>query len=410
MRRSILASLAVSLGLLMSTKLLKGRAPTCALTHEILSLSTIVAIVVHAVALLGDKFLHPSIADITIPFVSSYKSGWMTLGIVSGWALILLGLSYYARRTIGAVRWRKLHRFTALAWLGGLVHSLGMGTDAGQLWFLAMIAIVAIPALALLVMRLSGAGRERPGRPAAGRSVDSGPSRAPPAPAGARGGAAAAATGTRPSGSQPGRVAAGRVAGVAQRARPVAVLSGSYRPGRVPDDEPRELATALRPAGPAAGQRDRVKAPAGDDHPRVVGVGVDGDPAARAGIAPALKAGRVERRAEQAGGGERVADRARAVVAAGLEGAVAAAPDVGQRRDRVAGGDHLGDRGRRAGRRLDHAAGVDPDTADDGGAAAAAAARACGGRLRLERVQACVEIVQLRGVRRARAELRRSAG
>ena len=47
------------------------------------------------------------------------------------------------------MRWRKLHRFTALAWLGGLVHSLGMGTDAGQLWFLAMMAIVAIPALAL---------------------------------------------------------------------------------------------------------------------------------------------------------------------------------------------------------------------------------------------------------------------
>jgi sulfoxide reductase heme-binding subunit YedZ len=110
---------------------------------------------VHAAALLGDRFLHPSLADIAVPFVSSYKSGWMTLGIVSGWATIVLGLSYYARRAIGAVRWRKLHRLTALAWLGGLVHSLGMGTDAGQLWFLAMAAIVAVPALALLGIRAS---------------------------------------------------------------------------------------------------------------------------------------------------------------------------------------------------------------------------------------------------------------
>jgi methionine sulfoxide reductase heme-binding subunit len=169
----ILASLAVSLGLLMSTKLVKGKTIELRAAHEILSLSTIVAVVVHAVALLGDRYLHPSIADIAVPFASSYKSGWTTLGIVSGWSLILLGLSYYARRAIGAVRWRKLHRFTALAWVGGLVHALGEGTDAGQIWFLAMCAIVAIPALALLAMRtLGGSTADR----APARSTQAAPS------------------------------------------------------------------------------------------------------------------------------------------------------------------------------------------------------------------------------------------
>lgn len=162
----VLASLAVSLGLLMSTKLLRGRAADLRATHEILSLSTIVAIVVHAVALFGDKFLHPSLADLTVPFASGYKTAWMSLGIVGGWSLILLGLSYYARRTIGAKRWRMLHRFTALAWLAGLAHAIGMGTDAGQTWFLAMTGIVAVPALALLLLRLGGtSGRAAP-RPA----------------------------------------------------------------------------------------------------------------------------------------------------------------------------------------------------------------------------------------------------
>jgi sulfoxide reductase heme-binding subunit YedZ len=154
----VLASLAVSLGLLMSTKLLKGRTTDLRAAHDTLALATIVAIVVHGVTLLGDAFLHPSIADISIPFVSSYKTFWTSLGIVGGWSLILLGLSYYARRWVGAVRWRKLHRFTALAWLLGLMHALGEGTDAGQLWFLAMVALVAIPALALLAMRLAGSG------------------------------------------------------------------------------------------------------------------------------------------------------------------------------------------------------------------------------------------------------------
>jgi sulfoxide reductase heme-binding subunit YedZ len=155
----ILASLAVSLGLLMSTKLLKGRGADLRATHEILSLSTIVAIVLHGVSLLGDAYLHPSIADISIPFVSTYKTVWTTLGILGGWALVLLGLSYYARRRIGTARWRKLHRFTALAWLAGLGHALGEGTDAGQVWFLAMLAVVAIPALALLATRVLKARR-----------------------------------------------------------------------------------------------------------------------------------------------------------------------------------------------------------------------------------------------------------
>ncbi|MFL5829181.1 MAG: hypothetical protein ACJ76X_04630 [Solirubrobacteraceae bacterium] len=179
----VLASLAVSLGLLMSTKLLRGRVADLRVTHEVLSLATIVAIVVHAVALLGDKFLHPSLADISLPFASGYKTFWMSLGILAGWATILLGLSFYARRVIGAKRWRSLHRFTAVAWLAGLVHALGMGTDAGQVWFLAMLAIVAIPAAALLAVRLV---RPATGRPAAGGRTPTGrpaiacPTTAPP--------------------------------------------------------------------------------------------------------------------------------------------------------------------------------------------------------------------------------------
>jgi methionine sulfoxide reductase heme-binding subunit len=150
----VTASLAVCAGLLMSTRLLKGRGPDLRVAHEVLSLTTIVAIAVHGLVLLGDQFLHPSLADMTIPFVSGYRTLWTSLGIIAGWALAFLGLSYYARKHIGVRRWRMLHRLTALAWLLGLAHSLGEGTDAGQTWFLAMIGIVAVPALMLLAARL----------------------------------------------------------------------------------------------------------------------------------------------------------------------------------------------------------------------------------------------------------------
>ena len=152
----LFSSVAVGVGLTMGGKLLKGRGPDLRVTHEALSLATIVAIVVHAVALLGDSFLHPSVADITIQFVSSYMTAWTTIGIVGGWMMIILGLSYYARARIGQQRWRTLHRFTALAWILGVAHSLGEGTDAGEAWFLIATGIVVLPAAALLVARMSG--------------------------------------------------------------------------------------------------------------------------------------------------------------------------------------------------------------------------------------------------------------
>lgn len=152
----ILSSVSVSVGLLMGGRLLKGRRLDLRVAHEALSLATLAAIAVHGLTLLGDGFLHPSLADIALPFVSGYMTLWTSAGIVAFWALLALGLSYYARARIGVQRWRTLHRFTALAWMLGIVHSLGEGSDAGEAWFLAMTALVVLPALALLLARLLG--------------------------------------------------------------------------------------------------------------------------------------------------------------------------------------------------------------------------------------------------------------
>ncbi|WP_354700938.1 hypothetical protein [Paraconexibacter sp. AEG42_29] len=173
----VLASAAVAAGLLMGTKLVRGtRAGDLRVLHEVLSLGTIVALVVHAGSLLGDAYLRPGVADLLIPFVSPYHRWWTALGIFAGWGLVLLGLSYYARGWIGQARWRTAHRFTALAWLMGLGHSLGEGTDAGTTWFLALVAVAVVPTLVLLVARLAGLKR---GTTAGSRAPATPPATAP---------------------------------------------------------------------------------------------------------------------------------------------------------------------------------------------------------------------------------------
>lgn len=147
------ASAAVALGLLMTTRLLRNK--DLRVWHEALSIATMVSLVVHALALLGDGYLQPSVLDITLPGLIAYETFWTSLGIVAGWMFLILGLSYYVRGRIGPQRWRMLHRFTALAWVLGIVHSLGAGTDASAAWFLLAAAMVVLPAAALLVKRLT---------------------------------------------------------------------------------------------------------------------------------------------------------------------------------------------------------------------------------------------------------------
>jgi sulfoxide reductase heme-binding subunit YedZ len=149
----LLSSAAVALGVMQGMRLLPRAGRDLRPLHEALSLATMAAIAVHAATLLGDGYLSPSVADLTMPFVSSYQRGWTTLGIVAGWGLIALGLSYYHRARIGVALWRRLHRFTALFWLVGLAHSLGEGTDAGEAWFLLAVAIAVAPPLVLLLIR-----------------------------------------------------------------------------------------------------------------------------------------------------------------------------------------------------------------------------------------------------------------
>ena len=151
----IASSGAVTVGLLMGGRFVRGRTAQLRVMHEALALATIAAIVLHAGALLGDGFLSPSLADVTVPLVSGYQRAWTTTGIVAGWILIVLGLSYYARARIGVARWRLLHRFTAVGWLLGVLHGIFEGTDAGTAWFLIAVAAAALPAGALLAVRWS---------------------------------------------------------------------------------------------------------------------------------------------------------------------------------------------------------------------------------------------------------------
>jgi sulfoxide reductase heme-binding subunit YedZ len=143
--------------------------------HEHLSAIALVGIGIHAVALLGDDYLHPAPGDLLVPGLIDYRPVAVATGIAGGYLAVLLTFSFYARRRFGAERWRKLHRFSAVAYVLSVVHTLAAGSDAGAGWLrVPLFAGVGI-ALALLSARLPGrrSGSRTSSRPRSSASARS---------------------------------------------------------------------------------------------------------------------------------------------------------------------------------------------------------------------------------------------
>ncbi len=158
----LLVSCSVLLGLAMAARVIPVRRKRDAVRlHEHLALMGLAAIAAHGLLLLGDAWLHPGLKGIALPFAMGYRPLWTGLGIIGGYLAAALGLSFYARRQIGARLWRRLHRLTVVVYALGLAHTLGAGTDAQiPAVRIALLSSVA-PVLFLLALRVLRQ-RERP--------------------------------------------------------------------------------------------------------------------------------------------------------------------------------------------------------------------------------------------------------
>ena len=89
--------------------------------HEHAALAALIAIAVHGITLLGDKWLDPGVLGILVPFHMDHEPLFTGLGIIGGYLAAALGLSFYARRRIGTKRWRSLHKATILVYVLAVV-------------------------------------------------------------------------------------------------------------------------------------------------------------------------------------------------------------------------------------------------------------------------------------------------
>lgn len=150
---------AVGIGLLLASREHRrpGMAAAGVALHEHLAVAGLLAAAVHAVLLLGDPFLRPSVTGILVPGAIDHRPAWVAAGIVSLLLGCLLGLTFYVRRRIGAKRWRSAHRAVVLVYVLAVVHALGAGTDRGTVWLRIVVLAAGAPVLYTALLRVARA-------------------------------------------------------------------------------------------------------------------------------------------------------------------------------------------------------------------------------------------------------------
>jgi predicted ferric reductase len=98
--------------------------------HEFLSLLGLGFVLLHVVVLMLDQFLPFSIWQIMIPFIDTYRPFWVGLGIIGFYLSLLVTVTFYLRKIIGAQAFRRIHVLSLVGYLGATLHGLFAGTDS----------------------------------------------------------------------------------------------------------------------------------------------------------------------------------------------------------------------------------------------------------------------------------------
>jgi DMSO/TMAO reductase YedYZ heme-binding membrane subunit len=152
-----LATAATIWGLLLSTKLLgaKPRSAWLLDLHRYLGGLAVILTLLHVAALVADNYVRFTLADVLVPFASSWRRGPVTWGVCAAWLLLAVELTSLAKRRLPASLWRSVHQVSFPLYFLLTAHALTAGTDSANpvvLWsaLLGGVAVTFLVSVRLL--------------------------------------------------------------------------------------------------------------------------------------------------------------------------------------------------------------------------------------------------------------------
>ena len=148
----LLLTVSVLLGLLTAGRFQGGRWPRFLTQglHANVSLLVLVFLTLHVASTVLDTYTSISLAAAFLPFASSYKPVWLSLGAVALDLLVALVATSLLRGRLGYRAWRRVHWIAYACWPVAVAHGLGIGTDRSATWVIGLTlgCVVSVAATA----------------------------------------------------------------------------------------------------------------------------------------------------------------------------------------------------------------------------------------------------------------------
>lgn len=122
--------------------------------HRNLSLLTVAFVCVHVVTTVLDPFVRISIVSAIVPFSSSYRPLWLSLGAIAFDLLLAVVITSLVRTRMPYRAWHAVHWLAYVSWPVALWHGLGTGTDSRLPWLLLLDAVCVLIVAGVVLWRL----------------------------------------------------------------------------------------------------------------------------------------------------------------------------------------------------------------------------------------------------------------
>ncbi len=146
----------VIVGLLVSTRSADSIVPRGQLVglHGWLSPVSLALVVAHGGVLLADSYVRFDLIDLVVPFASTRWPVAIGIGILAGYLMLVVQLSFSLRKRIGTTMWRRLHYLSFVAFVLVTIHAIAAGTDRGSTWFASLYTALLLMVASLAVIRI----------------------------------------------------------------------------------------------------------------------------------------------------------------------------------------------------------------------------------------------------------------
>ncbi len=117
--------------------------------HRNVALLGLALTVAHAATAVVDEYVDIRWWQAIVPFGATYKPFWLSLGTLAFDLMVAASVTSLLRHRMRHSLWRAIHVTTYAIFVLGVVHGIGIGTDAGEPWSVAVtVACLAAVLLA----------------------------------------------------------------------------------------------------------------------------------------------------------------------------------------------------------------------------------------------------------------------